>query len=738
MISTSQQQQQQQSSSQNTTMNERTIVRTVDQHRDNVFGFKCDLCIKSFSTEHGRSIHLHSCRKKHSQLDLTSSINNPIIIQDHEQITIPKNDINTRLSIWGHHTKEDLEQIMSAIYDEIVFWRKNLFLLPSGHCGKLFISEMTRLINAWNNNSTNLKSISLKALMIMPALLMQKPSYKSKSKHHTASLNRRMDLWFKGDFDTLIKEARAIQGKLTTYKKYKNNEQLSKGFSNLMLKGKVNAALKLLDQQGSAGILPLSDEVLRDLQEKHPPACPADESVLIQGETPTVEPVIFEDIDESLIAKAAIRTKGAAGPSGLDSDGWRRLLISKNYGVIGKDLRTAIAEMAKNLCINKVEIINGKTSLEAYTASKLIPLDKNPGVRPIGIGEVLRRIIGKAVISTIKPEIMKSAGSLQLCAGQEAGCEAATHAMNQIFLEDETDAILLVDASNAFNSINRKVMLHNIKHLCPEMATYAYNSYCTSARLFVQGGKEITSSEGTTQGDSFAMPMYAIGVTPLLNNIKNETNTKIKHAAFADDLAGAGCLVELKHWWDNIENYGPLLGYYPKASKSWLIVKPTMLEQAQQIFSDTNVNITVEGRSYLGGFIGNDVGKSKHINIKLEQWIKQIENLSIIARYEPQAAYSAFVAGFKHKLTYYIRVTNEIAPFIEQLDHIINTKFLPAITEGHEFSEDERQLISLPVRLGGLGIPVFSKICATEHENSKCISAQLSNEIMEQNDLNVQ
>ena len=265
---------------------------------------------------------------------------------------------------------------------------------------------------------------------------------------------------------------------------------------------------------------------------------------------------------------------------------------------------------------------------------------------------MLRRIIGKAIISTIKPEIMKSAGSLQLCAGQEAGCEAATHAMNQIFLEEQTDALLLVDASNAFYSINRKVMLHNIQHLCPAMATYAYNSYCTSARLFVQGGKEITSSEGTTQGYSFTMPMYAIGVTPLLNNIKNETNTKIKHAAFADDLAGAGCLVELKHWWDNIEKYGPLLGYYPKASKSWLIVKPTMLEQAQQFFSDTDVNITSEGRSYLGGFIGNDVGKSKHINIKLEQWIKQIENLSIIARYEPQAAYSSFVAGFKHKLTY--------------------------------------------------------------------------------------
>ena len=85
--------------------------------------------------------------------------------------------------------------------------------------------------------------------------------------------------------------------------------------------------------------MPLSHEVLRDLQEKHPPACPADESVLIQGETPTVEPVILEDIDESLIFKAAIRTKGAGGPSGLDSDGW----LAET---------SAIAEMAKNLCIH--------------------------------------------------------------------------------------------------------------------------------------------------------------------------------------------------------------------------------------------------------------------------------------------------------------------------------------------------------------------------------------------------
>ena len=55
--------------------------------------------------------------------------------------------------------------------------------------------------------------------------------------------------------------------------------------------------------------------------------------------------------------------------------------------------------------------------------------------------------------------------------------------------------------------------------------------------------------------------------------------------------------------------------------------------------------------------------------------------------------HSQIHAGFTHlfcasrtadELTYYIRVTNEIAPFIEQLDHVTHTKILPAITEGHE------------------------------------------------------
>ena len=77
--------------------------------------------------------------------------------------TTATTNIRNECYVWGNHTKQDPEQIISAIYNEIVYWRKNLFLLPSGKSGKYFISEGIRLINSWNNDSTELKTCSFKA-----------------------------------------------------------------------------------------------------------------------------------------------------------------------------------------------------------------------------------------------------------------------------------------------------------------------------------------------------------------------------------------------------------------------------------------------------------------------------------------------------------------------------------------------------------------------------------------------
>ena len=163
---------------------------------------------------------------------------------------------------------------------------------------------------------------------------------------------------------------------------------------------------------------------------------------------------MFAGIDEEMIRKATIKTKGGSGPSGMDADGWR-ILCSNNFGDANVDLRKALANFIKKICTEVSAV-----SIEAFVAYRLIPLDKNPGLRPIEVGEILRRITGKVIVSVLKKEVVSSAGSLQVCAGQEAGSEPAIHAMEKIFKEESTVAVLLVDAENAFNSINRKVFLH--------------------------------------------------------------------------------------------------------------------------------------------------------------------------------------------------------------------------------------------------------------------------------------
>ena len=215
---------------------------------------------------------------------------------------------------------------------------------------------------------------------------------------------------------------------------------------------------------------------------------------------------------------------------------------------------------------------------------------------------------------------MKTVGNLQLCAGQQAGAEAAVHAAEEIFADKECEAVLLIDASNVFNTLNRQAMMHNISVLCPTLATYVKNTYEIAPRLFVAKGLELKSKEGTTQGDLIAMAAYALGLSVLQSKI-SQNNTGAKHIAYADDLVGTGKLQEIKNLWDEICKHGPPLGYNPNATKSCLIVKEEMKDLAMDIFQDTGITITTEVQKAFRGSYW--VSKFKRIFTKnlVDKWV---------------------------------------------------------------------------------------------------------------------
>ena len=105
-----------------------------------------------------------------------------------------------------------------------------------------------------------------------------------------------------------------------------------------------------------------------------------------------------------------------------------------------------------------------------------------------------------------------------------------------------------------------------------------------------------SSKEGTTQGDSTAMAAYALGVTPLLHFFHEFASShyhSTKEESFADDFTISRKISEIKEYWDLLTLKGPMYGYFPKASKSHLIVKRQREQKAKDIFHETNVTLLV-------------------------------------------------------------------------------------------------------------------------------------------------
>ena len=173
----------------------------------------------------------------------------------------------------------------------------------------------------------------------------------------------------------------------------------------------------------------------------------------------------------------------------------------------------------------------------------------------------------------------------------EGGCKAAVHTMHNIFSHEDTEGILLIDAANAFNNLNRKAALHNMRFICLALATVLSNTYWSPTRMFISGRGEVSSIEGTMQGDPLGMAMYALAVVPIINKLYTWEH-KSGGMWFADDATAASTCQWLRAWFDDLVTHGPPFGYFPKASKTFLVVKEEYPKEAEKAFANTSSSIT--------------------------------------------------------------------------------------------------------------------------------------------------
>ena len=709
-------------------------------------GYKCENCLplrlgncaNTVHTQLGHSapapaVSTTSVPASTMNLDLDlEPTPNSLTNSDHPELP-PFEPLSEPVFSWGEYSSSQFCDALDSVYMEAIHWKINLFKVPYGKAGKAFVSEMASLFKAFATKSA-LESIAIKAAILLPILALQKPNRQSKVKEHITCLERRLATWREGNILNLLKEGRTIQQRLPNISAGSARPaQLARSFANLMFQGKTRAALRLLSNQNSGGTLHLNDMIdttngprkVRDiLADKHPPGQPVCSEAIIEDSSLEVHPVLFESIDATTIKSAALRTSGAAGPSGLDALSWRRLCTSFKSASV--ELCHYLALTARRLCTEFVHPV----SIAPLLASRLIPLNKNPGVRPIGIGDTSRRIIAKAILSVTRQDVQDVAGSIQLCAGQISGIEAAVHATQDIFQNDATEAIILVDASNAFNALNRQTALHNIQKLCPTLATVLINTYRSPTDLYVDGDT-LLSQEGTTQGDPLAMPMYALATIPLIKKLKDNV-VDVTQVWYADDAAGAGKVSRLRDWWDHISRIGPMFGYFPNPSKTWVITKEEFLSSARCAFDGTEVNLTSSGRPYLGTALGAKQFAQTFVSDKVQEWSSEVETLATIAHSQPHAAYAAFTHGLMSKWTYLSRTMWGIGQLLQPLENVIRTKLLPALSGRPPPNEVERELFSLPARLGGIAISNPSNTAELEFNSSIQVTIALKEAILQQ------
>ena len=224
----------------------------------------------------------------------------------------PFTDLVPPSFMWGDLGSSVFSVRINEVYEEAVHWRRNLFAVPRGKAGLLFVRELSRLLEAFSE------------AMVFTALVLQRPHPRSSCKDHSRCLEDRLSRWLEGDINSLLHESHSIQGSLH-HQQQQNHDagKRARLFEKLVPQGNVKAAIRLITEQSESGCLLHGRTVKDHLLDKHPPATLALQSA-IREHPPATEPhpIIFDRIVGPMIRTTAQLMSGSASPSGLDERAW--------------------------------------------------------------------------------------------------------------------------------------------------------------------------------------------------------------------------------------------------------------------------------------------------------------------------------------------------------------------------------------------------------------------------------
>ena len=211
----------------------------------------------------------------------------------------------------------------------------------------------------------------------------------------------------------------------------------------------------------------------------------------------------------------------AAGPDKIVPQIFKDL-VSKSNGSAGLNFLKSLTKLINLIGDGKIP-----EPLRPFFGAKLIALIKiDGGLRPIAIGNTLRRIATKCAGSKALSERQNFYGNVQVGCGTILGAEKAAHAFRNLNERDENPkctVLLKLDFKNTFNSLTRETMLNHVFSKRPELYNYIHCEYGKPSYLFY-GSSVIMSEDGTQQGDPEAPPFFAETIHTLVKQLESKIN----------------------------------------------------------------------------------------------------------------------------------------------------------------------------------------------------------------------
>ena len=191
---------------------------------------------------------------------------------------------------------------------------------------------------------------------------------------------------------------------------------------------------------------------------------------------------------------------------------------------------------------------------------------------------------------------------LQLGVNVKGGCEAIIHAVSHLMNSPSNQRwILLLDFTNAFNSVDRQAMFAEIRHRIPSLS--AWIEGCYSCQPILRLGQDtIRSCCGVQQGDPLGPLAFALALHPIIEHIQEHVPNMRLNSWYLDDGTLVGSPDQLAAALDIIETLGPAIGLNLNRNKSLLFIPEE--EDATSSPLPTDIPVTRQGFSLLGCPIG--------------------------------------------------------------------------------------------------------------------------------------